>query len=86
MENKKQYNTLADEQIKNMVEKMIRVSDFVVTDENIGELTDQFADSFFDVYDEYELWGMSQNEAIDFVSTVQSYTEQFLEEYLAEQN
>jgi len=86
MENKKQYNTLSDEQIKNMVEKMIRVSDFVVTDENIGELTDQFADSFFDVYDEYELWGMSKNEAIHFFSTVQSYTEEILEEYLEMSN
>lgn len=86
MKNKKQYNTLTDEQIKNMIEKMIRVSDFVVTDENIGELTDQFVDSFFDVYDEYELWGMSQNEALDFVSTVQSYTEEILEEYFEMSN
>jgi len=79
---KKQYNILTDEQIKNMIEKMIRVSDFDVTNENIEELTEQFGDVFFDVYDEYELWGMTKNEAEDFVNTVYSYTGEILGEYL----
>jgi len=79
---KKQYNILTDEQIKNMIEKMIRVSDFDVTNENIEELTEQFGDVFFDVYDEYEPWGMTKNEAEDFVNTVYSYTGEILGEYL----
>ena len=79
---KKQYNILTDEQIKNMIEKMIRVSDFDVTNENIEELTEQFGDVFFDVCDEYELWGMTKNEAEDFVNTVYSYTGEILGEYL----
>ena len=80
----KQYNTLTDEQVVNMVEKMIRVSDFNVTDENFDELADQFGDSFLDVYDEYELWGMSKTQAEDFVNTVYSYTRTILEEYLVD--
>lgn len=80
----KQYNTLTDEQVVNMIEKMIRVCDFIVTDENFDELTDQFVDSFFDVYDEYELWGMSKTQAEDFVNTVSSYTRTILEEYLVD--
>ena len=79
---KKSYNTLTDEQVFNMVEKLIRVSDFQLTEDNIGDMTDMFGDTFFDVYDEqYTLDDMSELQAETFNNEIYSQTENILLEY-----
>ena len=82
---KKTYDILTDEQVYNMIEKLIRVSDFELTEDNIGEMTELFGETFFDVYDnEYTLGGMSKQKSETFTNEIYFQCENILLEYLAE--
>lgn len=84
---KKTYNTLNDEQIYNLVEKIIRVSDFQLTSDNFSLMSDIFVENFFYLYDdEYTLGGMSKQESETFCDKIYSNTENILSDYFVEQN
>ena len=82
---KSTYNTLSDEQVSNLIQKIVRKSVNEMNIDSIDSAAYLLTEYFFDILDDkYTLSGMTNLQAETFCNEIYSYTEDFLVQYLAE--